>query len=32
MQIRERKLPWWLILVTGLLIVAAGIFVLVDKH
>ena len=31
MQIRERKLPWWLIIVTGLLIITAGIFVLVDN-
>lgn len=31
MQLRERKLPWWLIIVTGIIIVAAGIFVLIDK-
>ncbi len=31
MQIRERKLPWWLIIVTGLISIAAGIFVLADS-
>ncbi len=31
MDIRERKLPWWLIIVTGVLIIAASIFVLADR-
>lgn len=31
MQLRERKLPWWLIIVTGVIIALVGIFVLVDQ-
>ena len=31
MQIRERKLPWWLIIITGIIVIAAGIFVLADS-
>ena len=31
MDIRERKLPWWLIIVTGVIIIAASIFVLADR-
>ena len=31
MQIRERKLPWWLIIITGVVIIVAGIYVLADQ-
>jgi len=31
MDIRERKIPWWLIIVTGVLIIVAGVFALADK-
>lgn len=31
MDIRERKIPWWLIIITGVIIIAVGIFVLADR-